>query len=182
MITESLIFFMTFIHFVDNSITVELGKYKYLSPMLVYNDDINNYLRVLLANYFHHNNVHLILNMLIFYKVGRMIEDKLKPLNYASLIFNLSIMVGILILFIRYLMLAITKDNYYWNHKVLGFSGVLYSLTYICLYNIHFDHIIVIQHIFYEFIINYLLFPDSSMIAHFSGILMGMFIVNIYKY
>jgi membrane associated rhomboid family serine protease len=179
MITEGLILFMNFLHFGSNIITLELSRYKYLSPLLLMNGDINSCLRIVFFNYFHQNNVHLILNMLIFYKIGKMIEVKLKPLNYFSLVFNISILVGILILIIRILLFIITKERYYFTHNIIGFSAVLYSLTYICLYNIHYNHIIVIQHIFYEFVINYLLFPESSLIAHFSGILIGMLIIII---
>jgi membrane associated rhomboid family serine protease len=170
---------MSIIHFMSNPITLELSNYKYLSPMLVINDDINNWLRILLFNYFHQDNVHLILNMIIFYKIGKNIEERLKVLNYASLIFNLSILVGLLILIIRIILFLITENRYYYNHNIIGFSGVLYSLTYIFLYNIHYNHIIVIQQIFYEFVINYLLFPEASMIAHISGIFIGILIAPI---
>ena len=179
MITEILIFFMSIIHFMSNPITLELSNYKYLSPMLVINDDINNWIRILLFNYFHQDNVHLILNMIIFYKIGKNIEERLKVLNYASLIFNLSILVGLLILIIRLILFLITENRYYYNHNIIGFSGVLYSLTYIFLYNIHYNHILVIQHIFYEFVLNYVLFPEASMIAHISGILIGILIAPI---
>jgi len=174
---------MTFLHFVNNPITIELSKYKYLSPMLIYDNnqglDINNWSRVIISNYFHGNNIHLILNMIVFYKIGRMIENKLKPLNYASLIINLSILVGLLILLIRIIIFSITNERYMWAHNILGFSGVLYSLTYICLYIIHQNHITVIQHIFYELVLNFLLFPEASLIAHISGIIIGILITFI---
>ena len=177
MITEGLILFMTFLHFVNNPITIELSKYKYLSPMLIYDNnqglDINNWSRVIISNYFHGNNIHLILNMIVFYKIGRMIENKLKPLNYASLIINLSILVGLLILLIRIIIFSITNERYMWAHNILGFSGVLYSLTYIYLYSIMEDHKMVLKNIIYELIINTILFPHASFIAHISGILIG---------
>ncbi|ULY68468.1 serine protease family S54 putative [Chlorella virus XW01] len=177
MITETLIFLMTFLHFVSNPITVELSRYKYLSPMLIYDNnqrlDINNWSRVIISNYFHIDSIHLFLNMIVFYKIGRMIESKLKPLNYASLIINLSILVGLLILMIRIILFGITNERYLWTHNVLGFSGVLYSLTYIYLYSIMEDHKMVLKNIIYELIINTILFPHASFIAHISGILIG---------
>jgi rhomboid domain-containing protein 1 len=178
MITETLIFFMTFLHFVSNPISDELSKYKYLSPMLIYDNnnrfDINNWSRVVVSNYFHVDNLHLFLNMIIFYKVGKMIEVRLKPLNYASLILNTSILVGLLILMIRIVLFSITNNRYFWTHNVLGFSGVLYSLTYILLYNNMEDHRMVLKSILYELMINTILFPQASLIAHIAGILIGM--------
>jgi membrane associated rhomboid family serine protease len=177
MITETLIFFMTFLHFVENPLINEIARYKFLSPMLIYdsnNLDINNWSRVIISNYFHNDIIHLLLNMIIFYKVGKMIEIKLKPLNYISLILNMSILVGLLILMIRIILFSVTNDRYMWTHNILGFSGVLYGLTYIYLYSIYENHRIVLKSILYELLINTIIFPNGSLIAHISGILIGV--------
>ncbi|KAH7951603.1 hypothetical protein HPB52_010785 [Rhipicephalus sanguineus] len=75
----------------------------------------------------HGDSLHLYYNMVSFIWKGINIEEKVGTVQFAWIIFLLTMLTGVLIVCLYYL-LAICVDPIFYHHCGIGFSGVIFAL------------------------------------------------------
>ncbi|XP_012289020.1 rhomboid-related protein 4 [Orussus abietinus] len=134
----------------------------------------------IVSNFEHGSDMHLYYNMISFILKGAYLEPMYGTANFVILLAFLSLGCSSMYVLLGYLLTEITADYSYYTACAIGFSAVLFALKVItvCEERDKMQNVggIVVPSkiaVWLELILIHLLVPNSSLIGHLGGILIG---------
>jgi len=133
--------------------------------------------RLLLASFYHANDIHLYYNMSSFIWKGRQLEPIFGPKRFAILIIILALVSNILMVAISVGLSEVFQNSDSMHTCAVGFSAVLFALKVIITETspsnnkwIYWSELLFIQ----------MIVPNASFLGHLCGILAGLLYTHHY--
>ena len=138
--------------------------------------------RLLLASFFHIDDMHLYFNMVSFLWKGRTLERKYGSRKFFIIIMVFAIVSQIVMLFINRIFSVLLWDSSYLTSCAAGFSAVIFGLKVLTTDNMWHESVRVVGlpvtvpaqfACWVELVLIQLLVPNASFTGHLAGILTG---------
>lgn len=178
--TKYLMIFMVVLHIL---------KLTVFDQSFIYYITLNPYLvlekyelwRLFTSQFFHLDIMHILMNMMTFYQLGNVFENKVGTISFFYHIFVFGLLANLLFVGVAWFMLVGGDKNSYYG-SAAGFSGVLFSLMEI-------DNsmseggqrsvfgLFLVPTQFYSWVMllfTSILLPNVSLLGHASGLVIGL--------
>ena len=181
-LTKYIIFLNCLLFMRLDPISIFLQKYSILIPNLIFQK--KNLLSLLFCNLYHTNIPHIYYNMISLQRIGDKIQSIYGLENYFFIVLFLAIFSNIINCFISYFIMNYFNFPYFFFSGYLGFSNIIFGLNYLFYNDLNTDvsffgfKIHSSKVIFFDLIVTSLLFTNTSLFGHLSGIIVGWFLKN----
>lgn len=146
------------------------------------------YYRLLSSAFFHSGALHILMNMMSLFYLGKTIESKLGTLVFIGLTIQFALLSNTLYVLTAYAMAYLTADMSWNNYCSVGFSGVLFAFLVIQTrisdaQTRSIFGVISVPTFIYPWVLLLLLqilMPNISFLGHLAGLLMGIFYTRGY--
>lgn len=142
--------------------------------------------RLILATFYHSDDLHLYFNMASFVWKGISLEKRMGSAKFLYILSVFALLTNTLLVGLDLTLANITEDPSYIYTCAAGFSGVIFALKVLTTYNLP-SGVSMVMGIFpvpmkwacwVELILIQLLVPNASFTGHLAGILVGLMYVK----
>jgi len=139
--------------------------------------------RMIAFHFIHMSDWHLYYNISSFLYKGVKLERRLGHITFLITVLASVVGVSLIYVIIAAFLSQYLNDHHFFNECVVGFSGVLFSLKVLvtsmsgAAYERYWGFEIQTKYFaWFELVLIYFLYPHTSFLMHFSGILFGLLV------
>jgi len=139
--------------------------------------------RMVTFHFIHMSDWHLYYNISSFLYKGVKLERRLGHIRFLITVLASIIGVSLIYVIIAAFLSEYLNEHYFFNQCVVGFSGVMFSLKVLvtsmsgAAYQRYWGLEIPTKYFaWFELVLMYFLYPHTSLLMHFSGILFGLLV------
>jgi len=131
-----------------------------------------DYYRLISSMFLHNNEIHLLMNMLSLFMVGRMLEQNISKLSYLSIYFISGVSGSLLYIYFNPFSVAVGASG-----AIFGLFGALAGFIFVHRNRMRKKFIQFMRDFGIILVINFfigLVFPSIAMSAHVGGLIIGL--------
>lgn len=185
MIVGILLMIISLFYFQIDRMSEYFLQFKYLSPEIIFTSVISfdyiQLIRLFTCHLFHSDLNHYLVNSTALISHGLVLEkyfNNYSKLTFMKLIIALMYFSSLIYLILSYFICLIYKESNIYHISICGLSSVLFGLQFIQQYLTTKEFYNSVIRILFYILYIHLVFPGSSTLGHFSGLLSAMFLTK----